>query len=240
MNIDSDEKSIFIASDDFILKENQHVQLFKYYDPLNDQYITFISSSGNFDKEMYISIKQENFKSAFIGNIVLPAPIMLYVKKFNPLILIIGLITLASNRSKSNDEEIDYATILNVYSEEVKKGQRINENECISFVRKVLYGNVDKLGLLCNVKKNDVFDDDLSFKFRLLKSKVYDFLNSKINIDNEQLNNLSNAKESEIEEIKRRMIKERFEVLFKFMPKDLMIEYANDKSMFILLIIIII
>ena len=117
-----------------------------------------------------------------------------------------------------------------------KVNKRINYNnykeETRSFIAEIIKHNIDKLNMICEITKNE----DDTFSFLLVQSKVYEYLNSKVNlneIENEEIKkNCGNTEtfENEQKELSKRKLAEKSEIIGQFLPQELFKQYRDYKG----------
>lgn len=235
-----------IISNDFPLpKENEKIKFLKFFDLSSKKVLTFVQH----EKKYFIVLSKKMFGSAFLGNLVISNPKYLIIKKFDTLILLINILYVCG--PITNQSSIDTDTIISTYMEQMEKqkreeeekdkknnkvNKRINYNnykeETRSFIAEIIKHNIDRLNMICEITKNE----DDTFSFLLIQSKVYEYLNSKVNLneieDEEIKNNCKKTEnyENEQKELSKRKLKEKSEIIGQFLPQELVKQYRDYKG----------
>lgn len=202
--------SIFISKYPLKEGESDKICLFRFDNVLTRKTYTFTYQ----ENQLYLLIKQQIFGSAFLGNVVLPQPRMFIMTKFNPIFLMLIVI---SNVGKS-EMFIDVHTALEEYKNSVKN----LKNNSLEFVQKIFNENIDKIHLICEVK-----NDGSELSFKLSESKIFCFLNSRVNPAVEELETIP---EGDREAFTTRRVREKCEIIAPFIPEDIMNKFTQYKG----------
>ena len=201
---------------------NSKIKLWNYYDISNKRFLTFYLENN----DLYILLKQNVFGSAFLGNQVIFEPKFIIIKKFDPTLILINFIYSCKENNKFTDIETlvyNYNLILQQNDDYEKKNKF---KDSILFIKKILEIYKDKLNLICEFK-----NDDLNISYKFLESKVFLYLNNKINLnDNEILEIKSFSNEKEFEIYKKRKIEEKCRIICEFLPPEIKENYFNSKQ----------
>ena len=201
---------------------NSKIKLWNYYDISNKRFLTFYLENN----DLYILLKQNVFGSAFLGNQVIFEPKFIIIKKFDPTLILINFIYSCKENNKFTDIETlvyNYNLILQ-QNDDYEKNNKFKDS--ILFIKKILEIYKNKLNLICEFK-----NDDLNISYKFLESKVFFYLNNKINLnDNEILEIKSFSNEKEFEIYKKRKIEEKCRIICEFLPPEIKENYFNSKQ----------
>ena len=236
--------SFFITDKNYLLpNENDIIKIQKYFDISKNCLYSFIYR----DNDLFIILNQNTFGSAFLGNTVITEPKYFMIKKFNPILVLIQIIYSnkvdEKNKKIMANDYIDTSAIIQNYEDKLKSLENnsnlFNNNfesifiSSINFVNKIFSEHLNKLELISEIKeiKND-FGDDKKVCIKKCESKVYNYLNKKVNlstIENNEIEDSGLKDGNEKEILIKRKIFEKISILEPFLPKELYSGYLEYK-----------
>ena len=238
----------FITDNNFIIpKENETILIQKYFDVTKNRLFSFIVQNN----ELFLLLNQETFGSAFFGNYVLKEPKYLIIKKFNPIFIFIQIIynsqteeeAKEKNKSMSSNEFIDTSSFIQRYEDKLKslaeKSDLFNNNfdsifkSSMKFVKYILDKFSKNIELITEVKEiSSDLDEDKKICVKKCESKLFNYLNSKVNLsscENKEIENTKISNENEKDILIKRKIYEKISVLEIFLPDDIYKKFLKYK-----------
>lgn len=213
MNNEKEISDCIILSNDFPLpKENEKIKFLKFFDLSSKKVFTFVQH----EEQYFIVLSKKMFGSAFFGNLVISNPKYLIIQKFDTLILLINILYVCG--AITSKGPIDKDAIISAYMEQIEKQKKNEEKkdkennrldktiiydnykeETRNFIAGVINHNIDKLNIISEITKNE----EETYSLVLVQSKVYEYLNSKINLnenDKEEIKNTVKGPSKKLEE----------------------------------------
>ena len=232
----------FITDNNYILpKENESIPIQKYYDISKNQIFSFTTQNN----DLFIILNQSAFGSAFFGNTVLTNPKYYIIKKFNPILLLIQIIYAdeqkdeAKNKNIKMNDFIDTNAIIQKYEDKLKSLKdseifnKVNFEEIYKSTMNLVKHIFEKYSKLIESIAEIKEIEDLEKKIcaKKCESKIFNYLNSKVNNINEEemkeIDNMHPANEKEKKELMDRISFEKFSILEPFIPNELYIKYRD-------------
>ena len=232
----------FITDNNYILpKENESIPIQKYYDISKNQIFSFTTQNN----ELFIILNQSAFGSAFFGNTVLTNPKYYIIKKFNPILLLIQIIYAdeqkdeTKNKNIKTNDFIDTNAIIQKYEDKLKSLKdseifnKVNFEEIykstMNLVKHIFEKHSKLIESIAEIKEIDDLEKKICAK--KCESKIFNYLNSKVNNINEEemkeIDNMHPANEKEKKELMDRISFEKFSILEPFIPNELYIKYRD-------------
>ena len=234
--------AFFITDNNYILpKENEGFHIQKYYDISNNQIFSFTSQNN----ELFIILNQSSFGSAFFGNIVLTNPKYYIIKKFNPIFLFIQIIYADEKKDETKNKNIiindfiDTNAIIQKYEDKLKSLKNSAIFNSVNFeeiyksstnlVKNIFEKHAKLIESIAEIKEIEDLEKKICAK--KCESKIFNYLNSKVNNINEEemkeIDNMHPANEKEKKELMDRISFEKFSILEPFIPNELYIKYRD-------------
>lgn len=245
--MDSTQKktyTFFITDKNYIFpNENDTIKIQKYFDISKNRLFSFIFQ----DNDLFIILNQNTFGSAFFGNTVITEPKYFIIKKFNPIFILIQI--LYSNKTEEKNKKIimndfiDTSAIIQNYEDKLRSLEKNNTffnnnfdsifKSSINFVKKIFDKFSNNLELISEIKEiPNEMEREHKICAKNCESKVYNYLNKKINLD---MNENKEIEESGIEDKKekeiliKRKIYEKLSILEPFLPNEIYTGYLKYK-----------
>lgn len=238
----------FITDNNFIIpKENETILIQKYFDVTKNRLFSFIIQNN----ELFLLLNQETYGSAFFGNYVLKEPKYLIIKKFNPIFIFIQIIynsqteeeAKEKNKNLSSNEFIDTSSFIQRYEDKLKslaeKSDLFNNDFdsifklSMKFVKYIFDQFSKNLALITEVKEiSSDLDEDKKICVKKCESKLFNYLNSKVNLnqcENKEIENSKYNNENEKDILIKRKIYEKITVLEIFLPEDIYKKFLKYK-----------
>ena len=234
--------AFFITDNNYILpKENEGFHIQKYYDISKNQIFSFTSQNN----ELFIILNQSTFGSAFFGNIVLTNPKYYIIKKFNPIFLFIQIIYADEKKDETKNKNIiindfiDTNAIIQKYEDKLKSLKNSAIFNSVNFeeiyksstnlVKNIFEKHAKLIESIAEIKEIEDLEKKICAK--KCESKIFNYLNSKVNNINEEemkeIDNMHPANEKEKKELMDRISFEKFSILEPFIPNELYIKYRD-------------
>ena len=238
----------FITDKNYTLpKEKESITIHKYFDVSKSRFFSFTIQNN----DLFLILNQNTFGSAFFGNTVITEPKYFILKKFNPIWILIQIIyydnskedTREKNKKINTNDFIDTNAIIQKYEDILKtfatKFDLFNNNfdsiskSSLSFVKYIFdkySNNIESIAEIKEIGNNG--DNDKRICAKRCKSKVYNYLNSKVNLNSEESKEIENSgaiNEDEKEILTKRKIYEKITILEPFLPNDLYKDYLKYK-----------
>lgn len=232
----------FITDKNYIIpKINESILIQKYFDISKNRLLSFTIQND----ELFIILNQATFGSAFFGNIVLTEPKYFIIKKFCPIYLLIQIIyNPQKDEEKKNllsNEFLDTNVIIQKYEDKLKelkdKNDLFNNNfesifkSSMNFVKYIFDKYSNCIELISEIKELSN-DGDKKICVKTCESKVFNFLNSKINLnllEKKEIEESGIKDEQEKDILIKRKIYEKITIVEPFLPGDLFKNYLNYK-----------
>ena len=251
MDISQRTKHIFFITDNkyFAPKENESITIHKYFDVSKKRLFSFIFQKD----ELFVILNQGTFGSAFFGNTVINEPKYFIIKKFNPIFILIQIIyNTGEEADKKNkisdlkkDEFIDINAIIQTYSDNLKKLEDKTDNfnnnfdsifkSSVNFVKNIFNKYSSDIGLITETQEIKYDSgEEKNICVKKLESKVFNYLNSKINLNEEEIKEIREScalVPSDEEVLTQRKIYEKITILEPFLPVNLYKNYLNYKHL---------
>ena len=238
----------FITDNNFIIpKENETTLIQKYFDVTKNRLFSFIIQNN----ELFLLLNQETYGSAFFGNYVLKEPKYLIIKKFNPIFIFIQIIynsqteeeAKEKNKNLSSNEFIDTSSFIQRYEDKLKslaeKSDLFNNDFdsifklSMKFVKYIFDQFSKNIALITEVKEiSSDLDEDKKICVKKCESKLFNYLNSKVNLnqcENKEIENSKYNNENEKDILIKRKIYEKITVLEIFLPEDIYKKFLKYK-----------
>ena len=238
----------FITDNNFIIpKENETTLIQKYFDVTKNRLFSFIIQNN----ELFLLLNQDTYGSAFFGNYVLKEPKYLIIKKFNPIFIFIQIIynsqteeeAKEKNKNLSSNEFIDTSSFIQRYEDKLKslaeKSDLFNNDFdsifklSMKFVKYIFDQFSKNLALITEVKEiSSDLDEDKKICVKKCESKLFNYLNSKVNLnpcENKEIENSKYNNENEKDILIKRKIYEKITVLEIFLPEDIYKKFLKYK-----------
>jgi hypothetical protein len=240
--------AFFITDKNYTLpKEKESIIIHKYFDVSKSRFFSFTIQSN----ELFLILNQNTFGSAFFGNTVITEPRYFILKKFNPIWILIQIIYYDNSKEDANEKNkkintndfIDTNAIIQKYEDILKtfatKFDLFNNNfdsiskSSLSFVKYIFdkySNNIESIAEIKEIGNNG--DNDKRICAKRCESKVYNYLNSKVNLNSEESKEIENSgaiNEDEKEILTKRKIYEKITILEPFLPNDLYKDYLKYK-----------
>lgn len=240
--IQNTKHTFFITDKNFNLpKENESIPVKKYFDISRKQIITFTTQK----EELFIILNQNTFGSAFFGNTVITNPKYYIIKKFNPILLLIQIIYAEDIKEESNNKSIiskdfiDTNAIIQKYEDKLKSFQNselfhnINYESIfkssMNLVKNIFEKYSNNINLIAETKEFEDLEKKICVK--KCESKIFNYLNSKVNNLNEdelkEIEDLKPQNEREKKELMDRISFEKFSIFEPFIPNELYLKYRE-------------
>lgn len=238
----------FITDKNYTLpKEKESITIHKYFDVSKSRFFSFTIQNN----DLFLILNQNTFGSAFFGNTVITEPKYFILKKFNPIWILIQIIyydnskedTKEKNKKINTNDFIDTNAIIQKYEDILKtfatKFDLFNNNfdsiskSSLSFVKYIFdkySNNIESIAEIKEIGNNG--DNDKRICAKRCESKVYNYLNSKVNLNSEESKEIENSgaiNEDEKEILTKRKIYEKITILEPFLPNDLYKDYLKYK-----------
>ena len=241
-SIHDTKHAFFITDKNYIFpKESESFQIQKYYDISKNQIFSFTIQNN----ELFIILNQSAFGSAFFGNTVLIKPKYYIIKKFNPIILFIQIIYADEKKDETKNKNIiindfiDTNAIIQKYEDKLKSLKNSEIFNTVNFediykssmnlVKNIFEKHPKLIESIAEVKEIDDFEKKICAK--KCESKIFNYLNSKVNnISEEEMKEIDNMhpeNEKEKKELMDRISFEKFSILEPFIPNELYIKYRD-------------
>ena len=241
--------TFFISDKNYILpKENDNIVIHKYFDISKNHIFSFIFQ----DNDLFIILNQNTFGSAFFGNTVITQPHYLIIKKFNPIFILIQILYPSQteeekntkNKKFSSKDFIDTSELIQQYEDKLKTYKNKNDifnykfdsifKSSVNFVKKIFAQNSKNLELISEIKEIECGDleGDKKICAKKCESKVYNYLNSKVNLtpsEEKEIDESETADKSEKDILKQRKTYEKITILEPFLPNELYKDYLKYK-----------
>ena len=232
----------FITDKNYIIpKINESILIQKYFDISKNRLLSFTIQND----ELFIILNQATFGSAFFGNTVLTEPKYFIIKKFCPIYLLIQIIyNPQKDEEKKNllsNEFLDTNVIIQKYEDKLKelkdKNDLFNNNfesifkSSMNFVKYIFDKYSNCIELISEIKELSN-DGDKKICVKTCESKVFNFLNSKINLnllEKKEIEESGIKDEQEKDILIKRKIYEKITIVEPFLPGDLFKNYLNYK-----------
>ena len=238
----------FITDNNFIIpKENETILIQKYFDVTKNRLFSFIIQNN----ELFLLLNQDTYGSAFFGNYVLKEPKYLIIKKFNPIFIFIQIIynsqteeeAKEKNKNLSSNEFIDTSSFIQRYEDKLKslaeKSDLFNNDFdsifklSMKFVKYIFDQFSKNIALITEVKEiSSDLDEDKKICVKKCESKLFNYLNSKVNLspcENKEIENSKYNNENEKDILIKRKIYEKITVLEIFLPEDIYKKFLKYK-----------
>jgi hypothetical protein len=238
----------FITDKNYTLpKEKESITIHKYFDVSKSRFFSFIIQNN----DLFLILNQNTFGSAFFGNTVITEPKYFILKKFNPIWILIQIIyydnskedAKEKNKKINTNDFIDTNAIIQKYEDILKtfatKFDLFNNNfdsiskSSLSFVKYIFdkySNNIESIAEIKEIGNNG--DNYKRICAKRCESKVYNYLNSKVNLTSEESKEIENSgaiNEDEKEILTKRKIYEKITILEPFLPNDLYKDYLKYK-----------
>ena len=233
--------TFFITDQNYNLpKENESIIIQKYFDVSKKQIFSFTTQKD----ELFIILNQKTFGSAFFGNTVITNPKYYIIKKFNPVLLLIQIIyadeikDVSKSKIVNTYDFVDTNAIIQKYEDKFKthKNNEIFNNNydsifksSMKLVKYIFDKYINYIEQIAEIKVVDELEKKLCAK--KCESKIFNYLNSKVNNLNEEeireIENLKPKDENEKKELMERVSFEKFSILEKFIPNELHKKYRD-------------
>jgi hypothetical protein len=240
--------AFFITDKNYTLpKEKESIIIHKYFDVSKSRFFSFTIQNN----DLFLILNQNTFGSAFFGNTVITEPRYFILKKFNPIWILIQIIyydnskedTKEINKKINTNDFIDTNAIIQKYEDILKTfGTKIdlfNNNfdsiskSSLNFVKYIFDKYSNNIELIAEIKEIDNNGDkEKRICAKRCESKVYNYLNSKVNLNSEENKEIENSgaiNEDEKEILTKRKIYEKITILEPFLPNDLYKDYLKYK-----------
>lgn len=247
-SIQNTMNTFFITDKNYILpKEKESIIIHKYFDISKSRFFSFTIQNN----DLFLILNQNTFGSAFFGNTVITEPKYFILKKFNPIWILIQIIYYDNSKEDSKEKNkniitndfIDTNAIIQKYEDILKtfatKIDLFNNNfdsvskSSLNFVKYIFDKYSSSIELIAEIKEignND--DNDKRICAKRCQSKVYNYLNLKVNLNSEESKEVDNSgaiNEDEKEILTKRKIYEKITILEPFLPNDLYKDYLKYK-----------
>ena len=249
--MDAIQKSLnifFITDKNYTLpKEKESIIIQKYFDVSKSRFFSFTIQNN----ELFLILNQNTFGSAFFGNTVITEPRYFILKKFNPIWILIQIIYYDYSKEDANEKNkkintndfIDTNAIIQKYEDILKTYRKsidlFNNNfesiskSSLNFVKYIFDKYSNNIELIAEIKEIDnIGDKEKRICAKRCESKVYNYLNSKVNLNSEENKEVQNSgaiNEDEKEILTKRKIYEKITILEPFLPNDLYKDYLKYK-----------
>ena len=241
--------TFFISDKNYILpKENDNIVIHKYFDISKNHIFSFIFQ----DNDLFIILNQNTFGSAFFVNTVITQPHYLIIKKFNPIFILIQILYPSQteeekntkNKKFSSKDFIDTSELIQQYEDKLKTYKNKNDifnykfdsifKSSVNFVKKIFAQNSKNLELISEIKEIECgdLDGDKKICAKKCESKVYNYLNSKVNLtpsEEKEIDESGTTDKSEKDILKQRKTYEKITILEPFLPNELYKDYLKYK-----------
>ena len=222
-------------------KEEESLIIEKYFDISKNRLFSFTFQND----QLYIILNQNTFGSAFFGNIVLTKPKYFIIKKFNPIFILIQIIYM-DNSENNNKEYIDSFDYIQKYEEKLKnlKNNEIfydkNFDEIFNSSIKLLKFIFEKyqkdLEKISQVKEMASIDEKngINIFIKRCESKLNEYLNSKVNLTEEEIVVIEMNEKITPEEKNILMNRKKYEkasILEPFIPSQIYMKYLKYKHL---------
>ena len=246
-SIQNTMNAFFITDKNYTLpKENENIIIKKYFDVSKSRFFSFTIQNN----ELFIILNQNTFGSAFFGNTVITEPKYFILKKFNPIWILIQIIyydkskedSKQKNKEITTNDFIDTNAIIQKYEDILKKFEKndlFNNNfdsiskSSLNFVKYIFDNYSKNIELIAETKEIDnISDNGKRICAKRCESKVYNYLNLKVNLNSEENKEIENSgamNEEEKEILTKRKIYEKITILEPFLPNDLYKDYLKYK-----------
>lgn len=247
-SIQNTMNAFFITDKNYTLpKEKESIIIHKYFDISKSRFFSFTIQNN----DLFLILNQNTFGSAFFGNTVITEPKYFILKKFNPIWILIQIIYYDNSKEDSKEKNkniitndfIDTNAIIQKYEDILKtfatKIDLFNNNfdsiskSSLNFVKYIFDKYSSSIELIAEIKEignND--DNEKRICAKRCQSKVYNYLNLKVNLNSEESKEVDNSgaiNEDEKEILTKRKIYEKITILEPFLPNDLYKDYLKYK-----------
>ena len=250
-SIQNTKYTFFITDNNYILpKENDNIIIHNYFDVSKNRLFSFTFQNN----DLFIILNQNTFGSAFFGNTVLTEPKYYIIKKFNPIFILIQILYTNHTEGESNtknkkvivNEFVDINAIIQKYEDKLKdfknkddKSSLFNNNydlifkSSLSFVKLIFEKYSKNIELIAEIKEiSKDLAGDTTICAKKCESKVYNYLNTKVNLspsENKEIEESGVQDKEEKDILTKRKIYEKITILEPFLPIDLYKNYLNYK-----------
>ena len=247
-SIQNTKHTFFITDKNYTLpEENQSILILKYFDISKNRLFSFTTQND----QLFIILNQNTFGSAFFGNTVIIDPKYFIIKKFNPIFILIQIIYGNQSEEESKDKNkniamndfIDTSAIIQNYEDKLKTYEKrsdlFNNNfdsifkSSMKFVKNIFEKYSKFIEIIAEIKEipNNT-ENDIKICARRCESKIYSFLNPKVNLNPEENKEIENSKvadQNERDILTKRKIYEKITILEPFLPNNIYKNYLKYK-----------
>ena len=240
--------TFFITDKNYTLpKEKESIIIQKYFDVSKSRFFSFIIQNN----ELFLILNQNTFGSAFFGNTVITEPKYFILKKFNPIWILIQIIYYDNSKKDSKEKNknintndfVDTNAIIQKYEDILKTFEKnidlFNNNfesvskSSLNFVKYIFDNYSNNIDLIAEIKEiENNGDSERRICAKRCESKVYNYLNSKVNLNSEESKEIENSgaiNEDEKDILTKRKIYEKITILEPFLPNNLYKDYLKYK-----------